>query len=142
MKMFARLGMRNHARRVVIIEAYLASIAADEPVLVKMFTDHVRANGRTNKLMKATARRIDVNSRRARKWPPRQVLFGNAPLPIADIEVLCGIPMPRDRAQKIVAMNADDRTTAMAAHFIEYPEHKGLFQNWLKGSHHGCAKAR
>jgi len=45
--------------------------------------------------------------------------------------------MLRKEAEKIVAMNADDRTDAMFAHCMEYPEHRVLFQNWLNGSNRG-----
>jgi len=133
MKLLA-LVMKRRARRLVIVKSYLESIAPDEPELVRMFEDYALAHRRTDRLMKATAKRIEMDKLRLRELPPRQVLFGDGPLPAPDYEVLCGVPMQRAEAKKIIAMNADDRASAMLAHCIEYPEHKALFQNWLKGS--------
>jgi hypothetical protein len=59
------------------------------------------------------------------------LLFGDGPIPTPDIETLYGVPMPRKTVEKIMAMDADERATALSAHFIEHPEHKVLFQNWL-----------
>jgi len=137
MNILARLVAKHLLRREEIVESYLESIVADEPELVKMFADYALAHRCSNKLMKVTARRVEVDNRQLTKSPPRQVLFGDGPLPTTDFEVLCGVPMLRKEAEKIVAMNADDRTDAMFAHCIKNPEHRVLFQNWLNGSNHG-----
>lgn len=132
MKVLAQLVMKNVARRVAIVEAYLDSIAADEPELVRSFENYALAHRCTDKLMKITARRIEEDNRRLTKLPPRQVLFGNGPLAATEFEVLCGVPLPRNEVARLIEMKPDDRANAMAAHFIEFPEHRALFHNWLK----------
>jgi len=137
MNILTRLVTKHRLRREEIVESYLESIAADEPELVKMFADYALAHRCANRLMKVTAGRIEVDNRQLTKTPPRQVLFGDGPLSPTDFEVLCGVPMLRKEAEKIVAMNEDDRADAMFAHCNEYPEHRVLFQNWLNASNRG-----
>jgi hypothetical protein len=128
------LVLQKRARRLQIVKSYLASIEPYEPELVRVFEDYALAHRCTDRLMKATAKRIEKDKLRLRMLPPRQVLFGDGPLPAPDYEVLCGVPMQRVEAKKIMAMTADDRASAMLAHCSEHPEHKALFQNWLRGS--------
>lgn len=131
MNKIVQLITRRINRNVEIVEAYLQSIEADESQLARMFEEWALAHRRTDMVMEAAAERIKANERRTSKWPARLVLFGDGPIPAPDIETLCGMPMPRKEVERIMAMNAEERVTALAAHVLEHPEHKALFQSWL-----------